>query len=93
MMMSYERRLSDNELSYLMFEDVSNPVIQVVLQCNKVLNTKVLNDYLNKMPKIIDELTPILYTVPMQLLAFFVAEIRGTDIDKPRNLAKSVTVE
>lgn len=38
-------------------------------------------------------LSPILYTIPMQLLAFHAALARGTDIDKPRNLAKSVTVE
>ncbi|WP_148092810.1 hypothetical protein, partial [Burkholderia stagnalis] len=38
-------------------------------------------------------LSPILHTVPMQLLAYHAALARGTDIDKPRNLAKSVTVE
>ncbi|MDE3208766.1 MAG: glutamine--fructose-6-phosphate transaminase (isomerizing), partial [Pseudomonadota bacterium] len=38
-------------------------------------------------------LSPILYTVPLQLLAYHTAVIRGTDVDKPRNLAKSVTVE
>ncbi len=36
---------------------------------------------------------PLLYTIPMQLLAYHIAALRGTDIDKPRNLAKSVTVE
>ena len=41
-----------------------------------------------------DEITaPILYTVPMQLLAYHVAVLKGTDVDQPRNLAKSVTVE
>ena len=38
-------------------------------------------------------LTPILYTVPLQILSYEVALLRGTDIDQPRNLAKSVTVE
>jgi len=38
-------------------------------------------------------LAPILYTVPLQLLSYYVALIKGTDIDQPRNLAKSVTVE
>jgi glutamine---fructose-6-phosphate transaminase (isomerizing) len=38
-------------------------------------------------------LYPILYTVPLQLLAYHVALLKGTDIDQPRNLAKSVTVE
>ena len=38
-------------------------------------------------------LTPVLYSVPLQILSYEVALIRGTDIDQPRNLAKSVTVE
>jgi glucosamine--fructose-6-phosphate aminotransferase (isomerizing) len=38
-------------------------------------------------------LSPILHVVPLQLLAYHVALARGTDVDKPRNLAKSVTVE
>ncbi len=37
--------------------------------------------------------TPILYTIPVQLLAYYVAVLKGTDVDQPRNLAKSVTVE
>ena len=36
---------------------------------------------------------PMLYTIPMQLLAYHVAVLKGTDVDQPRNLAKSVTVE
>ncbi len=40
-----------------------------------------------------DFMAPILYTVPLQLLAYYVAVIKGADIDQPRNLAKSVTVE
>jgi len=38
-------------------------------------------------------IAPIIYSVPLQLLAYHVALIKGTDVDKPRNLAKSVTVE
>ena len=38
-------------------------------------------------------LSPILHVVPLQLLAYHAALVRGTDVDKPRNLAKSVTVE
>ncbi len=45
------------------------------------------------MPTICKELTPILYTIPLQLLAYHVAVLKGTDVDQPRNLAKSVTVE
>ncbi|MCG6871189.1 MAG: glutamine--fructose-6-phosphate transaminase (isomerizing) [Gammaproteobacteria bacterium] len=40
-----------------------------------------------------DAIAPIIYTIPLQLLAYHVALIKGTDVDKPRNLAKSVTVE
>ena len=40
-----------------------------------------------------DTISPILYVIPLQLLAYHVAIIKGTDVDKPRNLAKSVTVE
>jgi len=40
-----------------------------------------------------DSIAPIVYTVPLQLLAYHVAVLKGTDVDKPRNLAKSVTVE
>lgn len=46
-----------------------------------------------KIPEISDVLSPILYTVPLQLLAYHIAALKGTDIDQPRNLAKSVTVE
>jgi glucosamine--fructose-6-phosphate aminotransferase (isomerizing) len=45
------------------------------------------------MPHIHDALAPILYTLPLQLLSYYVAVLRGTDVDQPRNLAKSVTVE
>jgi len=38
-------------------------------------------------------MAPILHTIPLQLLAYYVAVIKGADIDQPRNLAKSVTVE
>lgn len=45
------------------------------------------------MPSVGDEVAPIVYTVPLQLLSYHVAVIKGTDVDQPRNLAKSVTVE
>ncbi|WP_136065079.1 glutamine--fructose-6-phosphate transaminase (isomerizing) [Modicisalibacter radicis] len=46
-----------------------------------------------RLPHIDEALAPILYTVPLQLLAYHVAVLKGTDVDQPRNLAKSVTVE
>jgi glucosamine--fructose-6-phosphate aminotransferase (isomerizing) len=45
------------------------------------------------MPEHYGVLSPILHVVPLQLLAYHTAFARGTDVDKPRNLAKSVTVE
>ncbi|MBX9585887.1 MAG: glutamine--fructose-6-phosphate transaminase (isomerizing) [Gammaproteobacteria bacterium] len=45
------------------------------------------------LPEVHSILAPILYTIPLQLLAYHVAVIKGTDVDQPRNLAKSVTVE
>lgn len=45
------------------------------------------------MPEVDEVVAPIFYTVPMQLLAYHVALIKGTDVDQPRNLAKAVTVE
>lgn len=45
------------------------------------------------LPSVHTLLTPILYTIPLQLLAYHVAVLKGTDVDQPRNLAKSVTVE
>ena len=44
-------------------------------------------------PGIIDDLMPVLTSIPMQLLAYHIAVLKGTDVDQPRNLAKSVTVE
>ncbi len=46
-----------------------------------------------EMPKVNDIATPMLYAIPVQLLAYHVAVHKGTDVDQPRNLAKSVTVE
>jgi glucosamine--fructose-6-phosphate aminotransferase (isomerizing) len=44
-------------------------------------------------PKTIEMLTPLLAVIPLQLLAYYVGVNKGYDVDKPRNLAKSVTVE
>ena len=46
-----------------------------------------------EVPNVHDAVAPIVYTVPLQLLAYHVAVLKGTDVDQPRNLAKSVTVE
>ena len=46
-----------------------------------------------ELPEIPDLIAPIIYSIPLQLLSYHVAILKGTDIDQPRNLAKSVTVE
>ncbi len=51
------------------------------------------NCHIMPMPSVAPELAPILYAIPLQLFAYFVAIRKGTDVDQPRNLAKSVTVE
>ena len=50
-------------------------------------------DYTIRVPKISEVLMPMVATVPMQLLAYYTSVNKGNDVDKPRNLAKSVTVE
>ncbi len=52
-----------------------------------------LADYVIEVPETLEELSPILNAIPLQLLAYFIADKKGLDVDKPRNLAKSVTVE
>jgi glucosamine--fructose-6-phosphate aminotransferase (isomerizing) len=50
-------------------------------------------DVILPMPSTTQMLTPIVMTIPLQLLAYYIAVKRGCDVDQPRNLAKSVTVE
>jgi glucosamine--fructose-6-phosphate aminotransferase (isomerizing) len=66
-------------------------IIAVVTEGNGDLAELV--DHKIEVPRTIDMLTPILTTVPLQLLAYHIAVMRGCDVDMPRNLAKSVTVE
>ena len=66
-------------------------VIAVVSGDDSELIDKV--DAIIRVPEISDDLMPVLTSVPMQLLAYHVAVFKGTDVDQPRNLAKSVTVE
>jgi glucosamine--fructose-6-phosphate aminotransferase (isomerizing) len=50
-------------------------------------------DYEFRIPETVDMLMPILASIPLQLLAYYIAVKRGCNVDQPRNLAKSVTVE
>ncbi len=60
---------------------------------NKAMSEHAANIHIIEMPNVDPVLAPIVYTIPLQLLAYHVAVLKGTDIDQPRNLAKSVTVE
>jgi len=50
-------------------------------------------DYVIEVPETEECLTPLLTVIPLQLLAYHIAVVKGCDVDQPRNLAKSVTVE
>lgn len=52
-----------------------------------------LFDFIIKVPEVHESLSPIVATIPLQLIAYYIAEFLGKDVDQPRNLAKSVTVE
>lgn len=66
---------------------------RVILLTNKEVINDGVYDEIIIIPNVKEELTPILAIIPLQLLAYETAKLRGNDIDKPKNLAKSVTVE
>ena len=66
-------------------------VIAITSRDEPALEGKV--DYDFRIPETIDMLTPVLACIPLQLLAYYIAVKRGSNVDQPRNLAKSVTVE
>ena len=83
------------------FEKTISNMQEVVARGGKVIlisneNNSTISENIRfslKLPKTDDNLTPFLMTIPLQLLAYHVASLKNFDIDKPRNLAKSVTVE
>ncbi|MPM86047.1 Glutamine--fructose-6-phosphate aminotransferase [isomerizing] [bioreactor metagenome] len=56
-------------------------------------NIEAVCDHCLRVPALPDAVQPIITILPLQLFAYYVAALRGNDVDKPRNLAKSVTVE
>jgi glucosamine--fructose-6-phosphate aminotransferase (isomerizing) len=66
-------------------------VIAITSRDEEVLEGKL--DYEFRIPETAEMLTPVLASVPLQLLAYYIAVKRGANVDQPRNLAKSVTVE
>jgi glucosamine--fructose-6-phosphate aminotransferase (isomerizing) len=83
------------------YEKVLSNMEEVKARKGKILSiitepddkVKKLSDYIIQIPQTIDMLMPILTVIPLQLLAYHIAVKRGCDVDQPRNLAKSVTVE
>ena len=66
-------------------------VIAVILEGDEKLRE--MADYSIEIPEVIEPLSPLLSAIPLQLLSYHIAVLRGCDVDQPRNLAKSVTVE
>ena len=66
-------------------------IIGIVTEGDKIV--KGLVDYCIEIPNCFEELTPLLSNIPLQLLSYHIALLRGCNVDQPRNLAKSVTVE
>jgi glucosamine--fructose-6-phosphate aminotransferase (isomerizing) len=75
-------------------QEVSARGGQLIVFMDESLTTdKAENVQIIKVPKVANIISPIIYTIPLQLLSYYVAVLKGTDVDQPRNLAKSVTVE
>ena len=66
-------------------------VIAVVTEGDEVISQ--MADYTIEIPDTEEPLTPLLSVIPLQLLSYHIAVMRGCNVDQPRNLAKSVTVE
>ena len=85
-------RLYDKSVSNLMEVKARGaPVIAFVTEGERELGEAA--DAIFTVPDVHPLLSPIFFTVPLQMLAYHMALLRGTDVDQPRKLAKSVTVE
>ena len=82
-------KLLDKSISNL--QEVISRGAKTILVTNQNINKDF--DYIIKIPKINKYLSPILSVIPLQLLSYYISKEKGLDVDKPRNLAKSVTVE
>ncbi len=78
---------SEKTLSNL--EEVKSRGAHIILVTNQNLN----EEHVIHIPSIHPIISPILAIIPLQFIAYFIAKEKGLDVDKPRNLAKSVTVE
>ncbi len=66
-------------------------VIAIVTQGDEII--KKMADHTIEVPPCLDALEPLLTVIPLQIISYYIAVIRGCNVDQPRNLAKSVTVE
>ena len=67
--------------------------IVIAITDHKNSDIEEISDEFIRIPETLEELSPVLNVIPLQLLAYYIADMNGQDVDKPRNLAKSVTVE
>jgi glucosamine--fructose-6-phosphate aminotransferase (isomerizing) len=94
-------RESGNRASELRYEKTHSNIVEVKAREGIVISvltegdsmSSVVSDHIIEIPSSSDLLSPILSIIPLQLLAYHIAVRRGCDVDQPRNLAKSVTVE
>ena len=94
-------REKGNEASELRYEKTHSNIVEVKSRDGIILSiltegdemSSLVSDHVIEVPETSDLLAPILSIVPLQLLAYHIAVRRGCDVDQPRNLAKSVTVE
>ena len=94
-------REEGNRPSELRYEKTHSNIVEVKAREGVVLSiltegdtmSSLVSDHVIPLPPSSDLLSPILAVIPLQLLAYHIAVRRGCDVDQPRNLAKSVTVE
>jgi glucosamine--fructose-6-phosphate aminotransferase (isomerizing) len=83
----YEKVLSNSE------ESKAREAKLIALTSSEDGNLESIFDHIITVPHVDEIFSPVLTTIPLQLLAYYIAEFLGKDVDQPRNLAKSVTVE
>ena len=85
-------RVREKMLSNLM-ESKAREAPVIVVGNRDDAEARAAADYLLPVPKVDELLAPIVNIIPLQLLAYHIADLEGKDVDQPRNLAKTVTVE
>jgi glucosamine--fructose-6-phosphate aminotransferase (isomerizing) len=87
-----QKKLIEKTISNI--KEVKARGAMVVLMCDSSVDVDTdVADYVIKLPKVEEQLMPMVAAAPLQLIAYYTSVLKGNDVDKPRNLAKSVTVE